>query len=125
MGEVKYLYDTNAVLYELKGISKTIEINDNDSVACSFVTQIELLSYGGISDEEKDIIKTALTHIEILYIDQDVIERSISVRQEHGLKIPDAIICATALCSDTVLVTADKKMLSVAREIGLTSINAL
>lgn len=120
-----YLFDTNAILYELKGISKPIKFKKSDSICCSFITKIELLSYKEMPKQEMSIIKSLLSSIEVLYIDNDIVQKSISVRKKSKLKLPDAIICATALHKKAVLVTADKQLLKTSDQIGVNIKNAL
>ena len=43
---------------------------------------------------------SSLTH-------KEIIEKVISIRQQHKIKLPDAIILATALIGDLELVTAN------------------
>ena len=40
-----------------------------------------------------------------LPIDDAVAHESVRLRQQHGLKVPDAILLATAICSDLPLAT--------------------
>ncbi|MXX11364.1 MAG: type II toxin-antitoxin system VapC family toxin, partial [Nitrospira sp. SB0667_bin_9] len=49
----------------------------------------------------------------IYSIDQDVKEEAIRLRRKSRLKLPDAIIAATAMCHDAVLVTNDNEMQDV------------
>ena len=46
----------------------------------------------------------------------------IEIRNTHGLKLPDAIIAATAIVNNAILVTADKDFKKV-KELELMSIN--
>jgi predicted nucleic acid-binding protein len=44
-----------------------------------------------------------------LPIDDAVARESVRLRQRHGLKVPDAIILATAICSDLPLATRNSR----------------
>jgi predicted nucleic acid-binding protein len=125
MGKMNYLFDTNAILYELKGISKPIELKNTDSIFCSFVTKIELLSYTKMSEQEINTIKLLLSQLNVIYVDDDIIEKSISIKRKSKLKIPDEIICSSALNKKAALVTADKKLLKTAELMGIETRNAL
>ena len=46
-------------------------------------------------------------------IEQDVKEEAIRLRRKSRLKLPDAIIAATAICHHAVLVTNDKELQNV------------
>jgi predicted nucleic acid-binding protein len=52
--------------------------------------------------------------------DAALIEKIISVRQQHRLKLPDAIIAAMAMLKNAALVTADREF---AKATDLTVIN--
>ena len=43
----------------------------------------------------------------VLPVDLAVAERAAALRAEHGLRTPDALVCATALCSAAVVVGND------------------
>ncbi len=54
-GKKKLLLDTNAVLYILSN-KQNREILRGNRLCISFVTELELLSFPAINDEEKEII---------------------------------------------------------------------
>ena len=43
----------------------------------------------------------------IIYLNSEIIEKVIAIRQKHKIKLPDAIILATALTRDLELITAN------------------
>ncbi|MBI4746135.1 MAG: PIN domain-containing protein [Deltaproteobacteria bacterium] len=74
----------------------------------SCITKIELLCF---ETDDKDAIKGIndfLKEIEILYIDDEIIDRAVIYRRHHKFKVPDAIIAATAAARELTLVSADK-----------------
>lgn len=82
----------------------------------STITEIELLSYPSLSHSEKSKIRTLLRDIYVVDMDTDIKEKTIRLRRYQGLKLPDAIIAATALSLDGILLTNDQK---IARTPGL------
>lgn len=122
---MNYLIDTNAVLYELKGIGVPLELQKSDAIYISFITKIELLSFPEIKENEIMAIKIAVANLNVIYIDDVIIEKSVSIRQKYSVKLPDAIISATALSIDAVLVTADKQLLKAAEQMGIETKNPL
>ncbi len=108
MSGTNYLFDTNAVLYFL---NQTKQLQDNSSaVFISFVNELELLSYSKLSSNEEKSIKHFLKLIEIINIDQEIKSMTITLRQKYLIKLPDAIICATAISHKLTLVTNDMKL---------------
>lgn len=108
-----YLLDTNSVIYFFDGeekISKFIE-NRKNLISISFITKIELLCF---KTEDKNIINEInefINEVEVLSIDDEIINKTIEYRRELNLKIPDAIIAATAKVRKFILVTADKSLI--------------
>jgi predicted nucleic acid-binding protein len=112
-GMDSFLLDTNAVLDFLKGEEKitTIfqtEMKDKPRFV-SEITRMELLGYPDISPDEEAIIKQFLSLVEILPCDEIVVNRVIQLRRMNKkLKLPDAIIAATAIEHQLTLVSRDK-----------------
>ena len=62
---MKLFLDTNIVIYFLKGVVEAFELIRNaESLAISFITEIELLCYD-VKDEEKRNIKKFLDSIDV------------------------------------------------------------
>ena len=108
-----FLLDTNAVLDFLKGEEKIIivfqtKIKDKPRFV-SEITRMELLGYPDISSDEEAIINQFLSLVEILPCDEIVVNRVIKLRRmSKKLKLPDAIIAATAIEYQLTLVSRDK-----------------
>lgn len=103
----RVLLDTNVVLYLLSGKLKTTQLIEG-RYAISFVTELELLSYPFVSESEETSIKDFIQNIEIVDLTPEIKQQTIALRKKYKLKLPDAIICATAVCEDASLITFDK-----------------
>ena len=77
---------------------------------CSVITEIELLAFPGLTSSEEVLIRSALAKVTVHGIDQNVKEEAIRLRRNARLKLPDAIIAATAICHRAVLVTNDAEL---------------
>lgn len=73
----------------------------------SFVTELELLGYKGITAKEQQKIKLFLNDCTIIDINDDIKKNTIAIKQKHQTKLPDAIIAATSLFTEIPLLTAD------------------
>ena len=113
---VKRVLDTNAALYILAG--KVVEPLPDAEYFLSFVTEMELLSYAGLAEETTQQIRDLLADISLV-INDDIKSAAIDLRRAYRLKLPDAIICATAMMLNAELVTHDAK-LSIVKEIRTT-----
>ena len=104
----KLIVDTNIVLYFLKGNPDIIRFFADYFIVISFITELELLSLGTISQDDEQTILTFLNHTRIIDINSDIKAKTIGVRRQSKLKLPDAIIAATAISIDVPLLTADQ-----------------
>ena len=118
MSGIKFLLDTNFILGLLKSQSAVLaEISERKlSIAeCGYsaVTRMELLGFPGISREEESLLRQKLERLSYLPLTRSVEDIVISLRQTRKIKLPDAIIAATALWAGVELLTLDKHLLSV------------
>ncbi|MBI9100241.1 MAG: PIN domain-containing protein [Spirochaetaceae bacterium] len=74
---------------------------------------------GKIDEEEIFTITRFLKEFKEFTVDEGIVERTIYVRKKYGLKIPDAIIVATAIEKDLTRITADKEILKKVDDIKL------
>ena len=117
----KFLIDTNILLY-LTG--KKIDIRDlpKGKFYISFVTELEILSYPSLLPEEEKKLKRLLSEIPIIDANKEIKERTIEFRRKYNLKLPDAIIAATAFILGATLITNDRGF-SIIKEIQIKSID--
>jgi predicted nucleic acid-binding protein len=109
VGAVSELFDTNILIDHLNGIAKaTREIQRGDDPAISMITWIEVMT-GATSPDEEKLLKVFLMNFECLPVSSAVAERAALIRRQKRLKMPDAIILATAEVAGRVLVTRNVK----------------
>ncbi len=82
-------------------------------MACSVITEMELLSYPKLSFEDDILIRSYLADLTIHDIDDAVKEETIRLRKTKRLKLPDAIIAATAIVHEFILISNDIAMQTV------------
>ena len=106
-----FLLDTNAIIQLLKGNSEVARmIEYADSIATSIVAEMEYFSFAGLSDHDAELYRTLKSRIHVFGVPADdelLTQMTVSVRQKYGLKLPDAIIAATARANDLTILTAD------------------
>ncbi len=103
-----FLVDTNIALYLLAGDSTITNVLNNSTIYLSFITQLELLGYNGISSLEQKKVNSFINDCVVVDISEDIKLKTIAIRQNFKLKLPDCIIAATAEFLDIPLLTADK-----------------
>lgn len=103
----EYLMDTNPIIDFFNGRLPTSGKNFMTEIepAISVISHIELLSNKNIPPEEwKQILD--FVEIALIYtLTNEVVNKTIFLRQNHKLKTPDAIIAATALTYNRILIT--------------------
>jgi predicted nucleic acid-binding protein len=77
----------------------------------SIVAFIEALSKPGMTVEEDADARKFLSQYTIVDIADEIRETAIALRRENKLKLPDAIIAATALVLDATLISNDEDLL--------------
>lgn len=103
--------DTNIALYYLGGRLTTPLPNGLYHV--SIITEMELLSYPNLSQAEEQQIQRFLSQLLIVNIDGPIKNIAIALRKQHRLKLPDAIVAATAQSLNALLLSNDKKLSNI------------
>ena len=106
------MLDTNAVLYLLGGrLAEPLEVAQ---YYVSVISEMELLSYPGLTDAAEDQIRSFLQSVTVVPLTPDVKTAAIALRRKHALKLPDAIIAASAIVLDAELLSNDRQLLASA-----------
>lgn len=118
MSGLKYLLDTNIIIGLLKQSQPVITYLNQlapalDECAYSAITRMELLGFPSITEQEEHAIQQVLDAMQYLALDQAIEDLAIQLRRTSGLKLPDAIIAATALMHQLTLLTLDDKLQKV------------
>lgn len=100
--------DTNIILYYLDGDDTFEPIFLDKQLYVSIITEMELLSFSSFTNEELNYIREFLKFCSIKGLSEEVKLQTIELRKELKLKLPDAIIMATALEMDIPIISADK-----------------
>ena len=106
---VKYLLDTNALIYLEAG--KIASHLAKGFYAYSVISEIELLSWPQMQADQEGVWRRILGTLYRVEIDSQVRESAILLRRERKLKLPDALIVASAMTLDAILLTNDKQLL--------------
>lgn len=106
------LLDSNIILYHLQG--KLRDPLPVDTYSISVVSEIEVRSFPGMGASERTSIEAFLSSLSIIPLRPDIKERTIDIRISTKLRIPDAIVVATALTLGMPLYTNDSQILRLA-----------
>jgi predicted nucleic acid-binding protein len=115
----RYLLDTNIALYLLGGrLLIPLPVGE---FYISIISEMEMLSYPAISGDEEIKIRQFLTQVAIVDVNESVKNNAIILRKKYRLKLPDAIICSTALFTSSILLSNDVQLTKVS-EISVDSV---
>lgn len=104
----KILLDSNVIIAALDGHDVALELMDKKTLLVSFISELEVQSHQKLTPPELKIIRSFLNECIIIDPDQEIKKLAIDFRVKYKLKLPDAIIAATAYHFDLPLITADK-----------------
>ena len=79
-------------------------VNDHRS-AISIITEMELLCYKAATEQDLILLNNFIANSVVYELDQNIKIKAIEVRKEFRLKLPDAIIAATSLVNNAILIS--------------------
>ncbi len=105
------LLDTNVALYLLGGrLATPLPTGD---YGISVITEMELLAWPSLTREEEERVRALLQQLTICELTSSIRARAVALRKEQHLKLPDAVVCATAIEFGVELWTNDKTLARV------------
>ena len=120
MSGKSFLLDSNIIIRLSKQDSALIDfVHQSSRSYISIITYMEVLGYAFKSEAEFLFVKELISLFELIHIDQAIADQTIKLRQSYKIKLPDAIIAATAQVCDCTLVTANIDDFKLIKEIDL------
>lgn len=108
---LKALFDTNILIDYLNGFKQAKkELDQYESRAISVITWIEVMA--GCEAEDEAATRAWLSTFKLITLEPPIAERAAKMRQADvtkKIRLPDAIILATAIDSGLLLVTRNSK----------------
>ena len=108
MNGIRILCDTNSIVYLLDGNRDVARLLDGKQIYLSVITELELFGKQNLSDNEIKIIEVLLDECFVIDINQEIKRIYREIKQNNTIKLPDAIIAATAIYLDIPLLTFDR-----------------
>lgn len=113
----RYLLDTNAIISLLQGNQRLVALLDEASwVGISVISKLEFLGFPRLSAADASLFAAFEAQVETLGLsadDQPLLRNVLSLRTAAKLRLPDAIIAATAITANATLITADMQLRSI------------
>ena len=105
----KLFVDTNILIYLLNGDPDISKILDGKELVISVISELELKSFPQISAKELSIIDGLIKECQVINLNQEVKNLAVEIRRTRSMKLPDAIVAASAYYSKLPIFTADKE----------------
>lgn len=106
---MKAVFDTNILVDYLNGIEEAkTELSRYKTRLVSVITQIEIL-VGVEDEEEQSAVRSFLSTFQMKDLTTGISEQAVKIRRDTGMKVPDAIVYATARDEGCLIVTRNKK----------------
>jgi predicted nucleic acid-binding protein len=125
MNGADFLLDTNVVIGFLRGDDAAGDLMTRHGasparLAVSQITRMERLGFPELTEEARGQIEALLSAITVILLDERIEAAAIALRRRTRLKLPDAIIAATAQTHGLRLLTFARAC-KLSRPIGLDS----
>ncbi len=105
---VKALFDTNILIDFLNGAAEARqELRQYDDPAISIVTWMEVMV--GATEDASPATRAFLSRFLLIGLDEAVAEAAVDLRRVHRMKLPDAIVWASARTTGRLFVTRNTK----------------
>lgn len=109
---MKYFIDSNIFIYAAAGLQESID-SLSEAVGSSWsgysiITRIEVLGYKNFNKDEEMKLVRMLSCFHECEVTRAIVDKSIQLRKSGPIKIPDAIIAASAIIHDASLITRNE-----------------
>jgi len=106
---VNAVFDTNILIDYLGGVDAARdEMRRYRQRLISIVTWMEVL-IGARSEEENEVIEMFLRDFRVIEVSRPIARDAIDLRRAHRIRLPDALIWASARAESALLVTRNTK----------------
>jgi tRNA(fMet)-specific endonuclease VapC len=115
----RILLDTNAIAALLQGNLYLVELlKSAEWIGISIISEIEFLANSALNEEDKALFENFINRINVIdlnHLDTVLLTLILEVRKKSKIKLPDAIIAATAIHNNAKIITSDEGFRKVAR----------
>jgi len=128
--EQEYLIDTNVIIDYMgeRFPAPVLDFLDNifnTYFFLSVVNKIELLGFKSPTPNEEKQFKNLISASSIILLHDGIVDETIALRKRYSIKLPDAIIAASAISIDAILITGDLADFSKVNSLKLLDPNTI
>ncbi len=102
------------IIYYLKGEERSVKtlekiFSENVSIYVSTIKELELLSFPNLTQKEESQINKFLSVVSVIPLDSRIAKIAGKLRSQYKIKLADSVIAATALYTNSILITKNIK----------------
>lgn len=106
----EYLLDTNILIYHFADTIPKKEVNKIEEIFrtsfnISILTKIEFLGWEKHTEEGFEKAQEFIGFANVISMTDEIVDLTIDIRRQSKIKLPDAVIAATSLNNNLILVT--------------------
>lgn len=113
MDKTRFLLDTNVIIDTLNcnlDLLAFLNNHPNCEVYINPVVEIEVLAKGDMNEQEEAAARTLLDSFKRAEIDKPTCEMAIQIRRAKELRLPDALIAASAITINATVLSNDSRL---------------
>jgi predicted nucleic acid-binding protein len=113
----RYLLDTNALVALVQGNQELVELTKHAQwLGVSVINVLEFSSFDGLGAQDRSLLSqlvARITVVDVAYGNNELMANIIALRQTRALKLPDAIVMASAALYQATVLTNDTQLLKL------------
>ncbi len=122
----KFLLDSNTIIDYIGGILPAKSIIWLDGIvdteaSLSVINRIEILSFNPLNPADLIPFEELVNTVDVIPLSEEIILQTIQIRRNHKLKLPDAVVAASAMAFNLTVVTRNEA--DFRKVVGLKIIN--
>ena len=114
---MSYLLDTNALIALLQGNRELMTLTQSaDWLGVSVINVLEFLGFDGLTEQDRLLFQqfvSRVTVIDVAHNNDALMTHITALRKSRALKLPDAIVMASASVHQATVITNDAQLLQV------------
>ncbi|BDT69777.1 hypothetical protein os1_39690 [Comamonadaceae bacterium OS-1] len=114
----RYFLDTNALVALLRGNTELLALTQSaEWLGLSVINVLEFLGFDGLSPDDRHLLAqlvARVTVVDVAYGNSALMAYITELRQRKALKLPDAIVMASAAMHQATVLTNDIQLLKLA-----------
>jgi len=113
MDKKRLMLDTNVIIDTLNNKIDLLAFLDSLGECVVFINPIvaiEVLAKSGMSEHEESLARTLLDSFKWAEIDKNTCETAIQIRRDKNLRLPDALIAASAIVLNATVLSNDSHL---------------